>query len=1208
MQGGRKLVKNRMFTIFVIGFIFMLFSFNVYAEPIGIQSVISGEEEYTSEIPEGKSITGIKFEKKEDVYENLKIYVSIFKDERLVSAFTEKVNSSSLNKTGTITFSKPIGPLELGMKIKILIWDKDMKALSEKSEINVVKEIKPDITPEVTNMPEEDEMSEMSLWYTSPAAEDNDESWTTYTNTKENNKRYSSSHIAWKNSALPIGNGYQGAMIFGGVAQERIQLNEKTLWEGKPNHINSNISDYFYLAREKMLAGNSEGAYNDAVNLAGSDTNYGAYTTFGNLELKFNDIKKGAEYSNYKRWLDLEKSKQTVEYTVNGTKYKREYFASYPNRIMAVRLSADNPMSFTVGFTNKPNKSRNVVTEFKDNTLIVTGELSDNGMKWSGEYRIKSDGEIFFDESTGLVTVDKADSTEIIIALATDYEWNEEKGYRSGIEPLQETSEILEAVSDKDFDTLYNVHLADYKNIFDNVKINLGKSINIPTNELLAENRNSDGTPYLDQLFWQYGRYLLISSSRHGSLPANLQGVWADQQSPAWYSDYHININLQMNYYPAANGNILSCTEALLDWAENIMKSGAVTAKNVYNCNGWVAHTNTNIFGYTDPGNDITWGLTPESSGWICLNLWDLYDYTRDDTYLPRIYNVIQEAVRFYSEYLYYDSNSDEYIAGPAYSSEQTTVFSMGPKINQQIIRQLYTVYEELSQNAAVSEISDSELLKKIHEQNPKLQAPVEIGNSGQIKEWANEGEYNKDKSGNTLGEAEHRHISQLVSLYPCNQITRRSPELIDAAKVTLNSRGDESTGWSRANKMLLWARAIGNDGSREKSGGTNVRGISNADRAYSIYQGLIQNMVYDNLFDWHPLGSNSSAKNGVFQIDGNFGSAAAMGEFLLQSHDGYIDILPSLPTAWSNSGSVSGLLARGGYTVDVEWKAGKPIKTVIKANNSGKCRVYDNSLFGDILINNGDVSYEQINENGLNLIEFNVSKDEEYTLTYHIDGIDEDTEITANGGQKYIESISDGIITILAGTTPKELINSIHSVKGGEQLYEVVGYSDDEIIDKNDTILIVTSPNGKLQAEYTIKIKSKPIVFDLEAYVVNNVSSDRLVDEGTYSEFDGLYFGGNTNWWAAKNKRIELYTGGYISYIPDVNGTLSITGASKKNDSSRYISINTSIETPNENVVIDGITTNETTAGIKVMKGKTYYITGNGSYLKKIIFEPDFE
>lgn len=285
-------MKNRMFTIFVIGFIFMLFSFNVYAEPIGIQSVISGEEEYTSEIPEGKSITGIKFEKKEDVYENLKIYVSIFKDERLVSAFTEKVNSSSLNKTGTITFSKPIGPLELGMKIKILIWDKDMKALSEKSEINVVKEIKPDITPEVTNMPEEDEMSEMSLWYTSPAAEDNDESWTTYTNTKENNKRYSSSHIAWKNSALPIGNGYQGAMIFGGVAQERIQLNEKTLWEGKPNHINSNISDYFYLAREKMLAGNSEGAYNDAVNLAGSDTNYGAYTTFGNLELKFNDIKK----------------------------------------------------------------------------------------------------------------------------------------------------------------------------------------------------------------------------------------------------------------------------------------------------------------------------------------------------------------------------------------------------------------------------------------------------------------------------------------------------------------------------------------------------------------------------------------------------------------------------------------------------------------------------------------------------------------------------------------------------------------------------------------------------------------------------------------------------------------------------------------------------------------------------------------------------
>lgn len=926
-------------------------------------------------IPDVNSISSVQIDKntiqtdvfsieKEDAY----IYTAAYaQDGSLMSASV----STAAEGESTVTAKIP----DNTKKVKVFMWDKNMKPLYKACELKIKIDNEDYIEPQ---------MSELSLWYDEPAAADESSCWDTYSD--GTSSRTGESHCTWKMKALPIGNGYQGAMIFGGVAQERIALNEKTLWDGKPNHITDDRSDIFKTAREKMLAGDAEAAYETATRLSGSNKNYGTYTAFGNLNLDFTEIKKGTKYSDYRRYLDLENSREAVVYTANGVRYAREHYASYPNRVIATRLTADKKeaISFEMSFTNRPNSSKEPTVKFEDNTLKVSSALWSNDLRWSGEFKIVNDGgTVTFDEKTGIVTVNGADSVEIIAAMATDYKFSETDNYRTGIDPVTVTDEIISNA--KSFDEMYVSHIEDYKSIFDNVKLDLDAQNDMPTDDMLEANRSGNSKIFLDELFYQYGRYMLISSSREGSLPANLQGVWADQKEPAWQSDYHININLQMNYYPAANCNMLECMEPLLDWAESIMENGKVTAKNIYGCNGWVAHTNTSPYGFTDPGVEITWGLTPESSGWICLNLYDMYDYSGSDEYLPRIYNVIQEAVRFYSEYLYYDSEKDEYIAGPAFSSEQTAVFSMGPKINQQIIREIYTVYEKMSEKEDIVDIKDEALLAKVTEQNPKLQTPVEIGDSGQIKEWVHEGEYNKDKDGNILGEAEHRHISQLVSLYPCAQITRRNLDLLDAAKVTLNARGDEATGWSRANKMLLWARAIGNDGDASKTGGNNVQGISNADRAYSVYQGLIRGMVYDNLFDWHPLGSSNSAQSGVFQIDGNFGTTAAMGEFLLQSHDGYLDILPSLPTAWSQKGSVKGLLARGGYTVDIDWEGGKPQKAVINVAANAECKLYKNSNHGTMTItaNGENVEYTTVQEGGLTIIVFAAATGVDYEIAY---------------------------------------------------------------------------------------------------------------------------------------------------------------------------------------------------------------------------------
>mgnify|MGYP005780916261 CR=1 FL=1 len=952
------------------------------------------------------------------------LYTAVYSGGRLKALRVSAVDAGDFTETSehTYTFETPLEYAD-GDDVEVYWWNAQQQPVADAFE------------PETAGETEELEVSAMSLWYDEPAAADSHVVWTNFTTS---NEQEDPSHRVWEESALPIGNGAQGAMIFGGVAQERIQLNEMTLWRGKPEHNTSlweeehpgetvNMPESFTKSRElleearqkRIEADGTEDETVKAELLAESDAlqqqaltevkklesqshTYGGYTAFGNLTFDFTDIEKNTEYSDFIRGLDLDNSKAFVRYTVNGVTYTRETFASYPDKLIGTRLSsnANGRISFDMEFTNAPNSSRNIVSTFENNILKVSGELTDNGLRWAAEIKVMNNGgAVSF--NNGTVTVDGADDVTVLITMATDYEFSKEKGYRTGIDPMTVTDEVMANAAGKDYDTLYARHLEDYKALYDNVKLNIAQDSDndMPTDDMLNAYKAGDHNKFLDQLFYQYGRYMLISSSRDGSMPPNLQGVWADQAGPKWAADYHININLQMNYYPAGNGNLTDTMGPLIDYVEDLMETGEETARNVYGIDngGWIAHTRTTPYGYTDVGWDSCWGLSPSSSAWIVLSCYDQFDYSRDMSYLPRIYNIMQRSCLFFTEYMYerpvYGEDGTiidyEYVAGPSYSPEnyeeddRSTLLTMGAKIDQVTVYALYDAYLKATEfmreiNGTDGVTVNEELVSEVERQLPRIQAPAEIGEWDNITEWEEYGGAITDPETARAYEEDctHRHISQLLALYPCNIISRRTPELLEAAKVTLNARGDEASGWSRANKTMLWARAIGDDGDPTKEGSENVQGISNADRAYKLFQGQLKACTLPNLFDTHT----------PYQIDGNFGATAALGEFLLQSHDGYIDILPSLPTAWAEIGSAQGLLARAGFEVDIEWSNGKPLTASINSTTGGECTVFINDKYGDMSISCGGepVEYSVLQEDGLELAVFDTVAGAEYEIAYN--------------------------------------------------------------------------------------------------------------------------------------------------------------------------------------------------------------------------------
>ncbi len=718
----------------------------------------------------------------------------------------------------------------------------------------------------------------------------------------------------WEQTCLPIGNGYMGASMFGGTKTERIVLNEKTFWAGgpcagRPDYYGGNRKNRYQYVRQvqqRLADGDNAGAAELLPMLTG-DGDFGTYLLLCDAVLDF-DLPEG-EITGYERCLDLDRSLYSCKFAVGGVKFTRQAFASYPARIIAFRFTASEKgrLSFTLSL----DKTHAGTVTAKNNTLICSGAAEDNGMRFDARFYAAADGEVVHHEHS--VEVRGASAAVIYFCAATDYEMKY-PGYRTETDPSSVTAPLIYSAQKQGWDALYEEHFNDYSELFSRVSLTLnddGKEMS--ADKLLEAYRAGDRAAMnrLEALYFSYGRYLLISSSRSGSLPANLQGVWNESNTPPWCCDYHINVNLQMNYWGAYNTNLAETVPPLADFLDSLRAPGRVTAKEYYGIestpenpeNGWTAHTQCSPFGWTAPGWEFYWGWSTAAVAWLMQNLWEHYEFTGDKNYLrDRIYPIMRESVKFYVQWLIYDKKQDRMVSSPTYSPEHGPA-TIGNTYEQSLIEQLFIDFL----TAAEVLDADPRLAGKVRELLPKLK-PYHIGKTGLLKEWFEEDEPDFDSS---KVQKNHRHISHLMGLYPGKQINSSRPDLMKAAVATMNDRGDESTGWARAYKINLWART------------------GDGNRTYKLLRGLLESCTFQNLWDFHP----------PFQIDGNFGASAGIAEMLIQSHEGVIKLLPALPDDWK-SGSFTGLRARGGFVIDASWNNGLVTSVTVRSTLGGACRL----------------------------------------------------------------------------------------------------------------------------------------------------------------------------------------------------------------------------------------------------------------------------